>query len=335
MHSQGFQRGITLVRARGSSRTVRTTATSPGSGNFAASVCSRNLSGWVLVCSLSALGLFLSATQPAYSADVEKARWLGPGGLPLAFKTDQEVTDFLRSARVVSSKRIGEGVNHPLKVLLEKDGIRMHAVFRNVRISKFRARLARTTKYHFRDDALFEVAAYRLGQLLGLENIPPVVERTLYRKRGSLQLWIENALTEKKRRQKKLEPENRLLWQRQVQIMRVFDNLIYNEDRNQGNVLFDSGWSLWMIDHTRAFRRNPELLHPNTIWRCDRTLLDKLRRLNKPALKERIGKYLHPSELNGILKRRDLLIRHLQTLIQHRGESAVLFDLGSRASALS
>jgi hypothetical protein len=39
--------------------------------------------------------------------------------------------------------------------------------------------------------------------------------------------------------------------------MRVFDQLIYNTDRNTGNVLYDTGWRLWGIDHTRAFRVRP------------------------------------------------------------------------------
>ena len=36
--------------------------------------------------------------------------------------------------------------------------------------------------------------------------------------------------------------------------MRVFDELIANTDRNQGNMLIDKQWKLWLIDHTRGFR---------------------------------------------------------------------------------
>jgi hypothetical protein len=33
--------------------------------------------------------------------------------------------------------------------------------------------------------------------------------------------------------------------------MRAFDQLIYNTDRNLGNLLIDGDWRIWMIDHTR------------------------------------------------------------------------------------
>ena len=39
----------------------------------------------------------------------------------------------------------------------------------------------------------------------------------------------------------------------QLQVVRVFDELIQNRDRNQGNILWTSDWKMWLIDHTRAF----------------------------------------------------------------------------------
>ena len=38
--------------------------------------------------------------------------------------------------------------------------------------------------------------------------------------------------------------------------MRIWDELIQNRDRNQGNILWTHDWTLWLIDHTRAFRLN-------------------------------------------------------------------------------
>ena len=49
---------------------------------------------------------------------------------------------------------------------------------------------------------------------------------------------------------------------KQIQIMRVFDELIQNRDRNQGNILWTNDWTMWLIDHTRAFRLGKELLKP-------------------------------------------------------------------------
>ena len=36
--------------------------------------------------------------------------------------------------------------------------------------------------------------------------------------------------------------------------VRMFDQLIYNVDRNLGNLVIDKNWTIWMIDHSRAFR---------------------------------------------------------------------------------
>ena len=36
--------------------------------------------------------------------------------------------------------------------------------------------------------------------------------------------------------------------------MRMFAELVYDTDRNHGNILYDTDWKLWMIDFSRAFR---------------------------------------------------------------------------------
>ena len=36
--------------------------------------------------------------------------------------------------------------------------------------------------------------------------------------------------------------------------VRLFDQLITNVDRNLGNLLIDKNWTVWMIDHSSAFR---------------------------------------------------------------------------------
>ena len=45
-------------------------------------------------------------------------------------------------------------------------------------------------------------------------------------------------------------------------MMQLFDQLISNVDRNQGNIVYTKDWRLWLIDHTRAFRKNTELEDP-------------------------------------------------------------------------
>ena len=96
--------------------------------------------------------------------------------------------------------------------------------------------------------------------------------------------WVDDViLDEGARQEKKIEAPDSRRWEHQVMTMRVFDALIANTDRNKGNLLIDKDWRAWYIDHTRAFRRSPELLAPEMLVRCDRRLLDALRALDPAA----------------------------------------------------
>jgi len=252
--------------------------------------------------------------------------WLGPDGEPLPFTSDEEVLEFLRTAKVIKMKEISQGITHPRKVLLEKDGIRMHAIFRDINEEKTVTTLASgQTEMFFRDSFIFECAAYELSRLLGLDNVPPVVERRVHGTSGSLQIWVENAMTETIRQKRKISPPDLTRWNQQVQVMRVFDNLVYNTDRNQGNILFTTDWKLWLIDHTRAFRRHTVLKEPKGIVQCERNLWERLRTLDEEAARQHCKKYLRSPEIEALLKRRKKLVEHIQKLIAERGQQQVLF----------
>ncbi len=254
--------------------------------------------------------------------------WLDPEGKPLPFTSDEEVMEFLRTARLIRFRGIPLGVNLPRRALLEKDGVRMHAIFRDVNMDKPRQQLKDgTVVMNFRDSYIFEPAAYELSRLLGLDNVPPVILRKLQFKSGSLQAWVENTMTERSRIRDNLKAPDKVLWSKQIWNMRVFDNLIYNTDRNQGNILIDRDWRVWLIDHGRAFRREKELRTPELVVQCGRKLWEKLKTLDEQVVRERLKKYLSSSEIKALLRRRDILVQHIQKLIEERGENKVLFTL--------
>ncbi|MCI0352383.1 MAG: metallophosphoesterase [Acidobacteriales bacterium] len=269
------------------------------------------------------------ATTPVASVADEKRIFLGPDGKPLPFSSDEEIMEFLRRAKLVSMKSIGEGITDAKRCLFEHNGVRMHAVFRDVDVEKTEVRLrSGGTELMFRDSALFEPAAYELARLLGLDNVPPAVRRSLRGTDGSLQIWIENAMTETTRRiKKKIPPPEPEGWQRQMDVVKVFDALVYNTDRNLGNLLIDQNWKLWMIDHTRAFRRFTDLQEPVTVKRCERRLLERMKQLEKTSLRASLKRYLRDFEIEAILKRRDKLVAHIEQLIRERGEQAVLYTM--------
>lgn len=267
------------------------------------------------------------APEPQTS-DPLKRTFIGPTGGLLPFSSDEEVIEFLRKAKLISMKGIGEGVTNPRRCLFERDGIRMHAIFRDVDEDKTIARMQSGTELMFRDSALFEPAAYQLARMLGIENVPPAVERAVEGKSGSLQVWIENAMTETTRRlKKKIAPPEPVMWTRQMNVVKVFDALIYNTDRNLGNLVIGPDWKLWMIDHTRAFRRHTDLQKPQGIQRCERRLFERMKQLDKNMLTSRLKGYLREAEIDAILKRRDKLVAHIEQLIRQRGEDTILYTM--------
>ena len=275
-----------------------------------------------------------SETRSAPAGDA--LRWVGPDGQPLNFQTAEEVEEFLKTARIVSKERIGGKEDKPFKVLLEKDGVRAHAVFRDLRSSKGTALYMSTSIEspgkelfsNFDDDGFFEISAYRLGKLLGLSNIPPTVPRKVAETEGSIQLWIEEASSERKRLQQDLQPPNLQLWSGQVDTMRLFDHLIYNRDRHDGNVLIDPSWRLWMIDHTRSFPEQETLMSFRApIRRCEVNLWERLQQLDLDSVTKAVAPFVGPAEVEAILKRRDLIVEIINEQVSKEGQDRVFFRM--------
>jgi hypothetical protein len=178
----------------------------------------------------------------------------------------------------------------------------------------------------WRDDYKHNIAAYKLDRLLVINMVPPSVERLMGKKPAAFTWWVDDvAMMESDRERKNIDPPDSEVWKRQLSIATAFDQLIYNVDRNTGNFLITKDWSLVLIDHTRAFAPNPRLMDRPNFDRCSRRLLDALRGLNKEKLAAAVSPYLTASQINGMLMRRDLIIKHFDKLIGEKGEAAVLF----------
>lgn len=267
--------------------------------------------------------------EPFESAPAPARIWLDPDGDPLPFRTDGEVIEFMRTAEITAMKELTWSKTRPHKVTLEKDGVRMHAIFRTVDVSRERVRIGDRFHMFFRDNAIFECAAYSLAQLFGLENVPPAVTRSINGRWGSLQVWIEGTITGNDRRQQGLQPPDPQVWFLNERLMSVWDQLIFNDDRNPGNILIDSDWDVWMVDHTRAFQRNSGLRDPEQVTHCERGLWRRLREVSDDEIRAAVADYLSPAEIEDLLDRRAKLVERISTLIFERGEGAVIFDLTS------
>ncbi len=261
-------------------------------------------------------------------------RWIGPDGKPLPFRVEAEVIEYLRTAKVVSSEAIPVGVTRPRKLLLEKDGIRAHAVFRTLDEVKSRTVLhGGRVILNPRDSYRSEVAAFELARLLGISNVAPAVERRLQSDDGSIQIWIEQAMTELDRRKRELQPPDGVSWRRQWWDMHVWDNLVGNIDRNQGNILIGPDWTVWWIDHTRAFQRDPALWRPEWVTHCSRSLFEALRSLDEESVTHVLRSYMGRFDLEGLLSRRRALVELIERKIAEHGERNVLFSYDAPPAA--
>ena len=106
---------------------------------------------------------------------------------------------------------------------------------------------------------------------------------------------------------------------------RVFAALFRDTDRNQGNILITPDWKVVMIDFTRAFRLQTELIYANDLGKIDRTLLPRLEALTRDGIKQAVDDQLTAHEIDAVIKRRDIIVAHFKKLIAERGESAVVY----------
>jgi hypothetical protein len=238
--------------------------------------------------------------------------------------------DFLRTAAIVGAVQIGEeeAVTTPWKLTLQKDGVVRHALWKNVSGSP----------RGIVDSWLYEIAAYNLDKLLGLGMVPPTVQKRFRGMAGSCQLWIEDSAVLKKRLQEGLSSKvlDKPQWLRQAYIQQLFDNLIGNEDRHQGNVLITPDERSFLIDHSRTFRTTKafteilpfsEAKFPGVgvMRELPRALVRKVKAIDEGSIRAAVGKTLSGKEIGAVIARRELVLKEIDRLIAEHGESAVLY----------
>lgn len=239
---------------------------------------------------------------------------------------DSIQADFLRKAELVQSNRLRQGVTKSRRATLRRDRVVHDAHIQTVDEGGV-LNSAFNLEPGFTDSYRYNLAAFELDRLLGLNMIPVTVERTFAQAPASYTWWVDDTLMDEKTRQaRRIRPPDSADWNRQVYLMKVFDQLIYNVDRNTGNLLIDRHWKLWMIDHTRAFRTWKQLHEAENLVRCDRELLQRLRRLDASAVRERLAPWLQAEQIDALLVRRDLIVRTFDELVAEKGEATVLYD---------
>jgi hypothetical protein len=241
--------------------------------------------------------------------------------------------EFLLTAEIVRSEPIGEGVTNPFKLYLKKGDIEAKAAWKN----------PEGEMGGFLEGWQYEIAAYRLDKLIGLNMVPVAVEREFKGKRGALVAWAENKYSLLKIVEEGIripaaatEHTEKMKW-----LTRAWDSLIANEDRTQQNCLYTEDWRMIIFDHSRAFRSSPEFTKqlmfgrngikvsargtPFLFRRLPRWFVEKIKTLTFETIKAAVGATLTDKEIGAIVARRELLLKEIADMVAEQGEAAVLY----------
>jgi hypothetical protein len=241
--------------------------------------------------------------------------------------------EFLKTAEIVRAEEIGEGVTKPLRLYLKKDGTEASGAWKN----------PRGVMQGFLEGWQYEISAYELDKLLGLNMVPPYVEREFNGKPGALSLWVTSEYSLLKIMEAKIEIPKAV--QPRVDDMkyvtRAWDSLIANDDRTQQNILYTKDWRTIIFDHSRAFRSSREHTEklmfgknglkkfaegrPILFRRLPRAFVEAVKALTFERIKDAVGPYLTDKEIEAVMKRKILLLSEIEDMIKESGEAKVLY----------
>jgi hypothetical protein len=230
----------------------------------------------------------------------------------------EEGQSFLKTAAVRSvRKEAVAGRTAPWQIKLEDNGLTRRAIFKYI---------DRPRPDPIPDSYKYEIAAYKLSIYLGLDCVPPVVEREIEGMRGSLQLYVEDPIPMAQIKAAHLEPLDQQAYDQAMADLRVFENLVYESCTNAEDTLIRrSDGKVFRVDFGQAFAPVKVTRSGCEIQRCSRRLYGKLNGWNDAQVSTLLSAYLCEEETLALIARKDLILWTIRHLIQSRGESAVLF----------
>jgi hypothetical protein len=226
---------------------------------------------------------------------------------------EAEFENLLRRARVTKIERLPIGVTHP-KVAFVEPGLPF---------SRMAWKPLKPGRHSgFYESYRSEIAAYELDKLLGLGMVPPAVERVLDGEYGAAILWVENVRGWDIGQD--IQGPDPAAWTRELVRMQMFDDLIGNFDRNQGNLLYDADYHLILIDHSRAFTETVDMSRLPVFPFVDAALWKSMEALTLDKVQAALGKWLSKGMLRAMLERRDRMKARIDGLVAARGDSVWL-----------
>jgi hypothetical protein len=243
----------------------------------------------------------LAAPQTSPASTSSAGIWIG---------REPAIEAQLRSADVVRLEDIGTGVTHPRRAHLEPNEPVESLVWKVLPPGR---RLGHWESYKS------EIAAYELDKLLGMNMVPPAVERTIDGETGAAVMWLETVKSVKDLGG--VVPSSPI-WGKSLRKMLMFDNLIANADRNAGNILVGPPGELILIDHSRAFIDDGQLVRE--IERVDADLWARMKALTRQDLTRVLGAWIDEDAIGAMVERRNRMVAEIDELVAERGRAAVI-----------
>ncbi len=244
--------------------------------------------------------------------------------------TEEQKIQFMLTAKVINARQTEIGVTNPWRLTLT-DGTVTHDVsFQKIDERKPVMQFSDGhTEIGFRDFYGNNIAGYQLAKMLGMDDMVPIyIERKWKGDSGSWSWWVPNIMMDEKTRKGRgtSVPADKLDdWNKQMYKVRVFDELIYDTDPNMTNVMITKDWKIWRIDFTRAFRENKDLHDPKNLEKCDRQLLEKLKKLDPDEVLAKSKPYISKGQIKALMARRDKIVATFEKMVAQKGEGAVLY----------
>jgi hypothetical protein len=233
--------------------------------------------------------------------------WVFPGqsGDAFQFSQTEEILTFLENAAAVSVQPDeNAGRTEPWMVMLDDGKVRHKAIFKHI---------DRTRPYPLADSYKYELCAYKLHRMLGLDFIPPVTARTINDRQGALQLFMEDCMPLEEAKRKEDVKIDLPSIQDKMREICVFDALTYCGCGQTEDVLYQiSSGQICRVDYSQAFAPMRELPPECSIQGCSQEFLDNLKELDEDIIRKELSPYLNEEEISALLMRMHLIIEKLE-----------------------
>ena len=224
----------------------------------------------------------------------------------------KELINILKTAPIAKKEPLSTGITKPFRLTFKDTPIKVRALFKTIdTFPGIEKRRTKSSSEKYADRYKYDIAAYKLSEHMGFRLVPVSVEREIDGVKGVVQFWVEDSHSKLTAEETGVNYRGHCNYDEQRNMLRIFDMLIFNQDRNQSNILFEpqQGQMVW-IDHSRSFsshRRLPKYIKKDNI-KIYPQVRQQLEALDTDKLNKVMSGLLNKDQIRAILRRRALIL---------------------------